>query len=112
MNLSAFWKQRVAGPLVDLLSQGMAAEAIALSVALGLVLGVFPIFGFPTLFCTLAAAALRLNLPAIQCVNYLAYPLQFALLIPFIRLGDWLFRAAPSIGGAGEIGRASCRERV
>jgi hypothetical protein len=35
----------------------------------------------------------RLNLPAIQLVNYCVYPLQLALLIPFIRAGEWLFGA-------------------
>ncbi len=73
----------------------MAPESIALSVALGVVLGVFPVFGCPTIFCALAALALGLNLPAIQAVNYLAYPLQFILLVPFIRLGGWLFRFTP-----------------
>ena len=35
----------------------------------------------------------RLNLPAIQLVNYLVYPLQLALIIPFIRFGEVLFGA-------------------
>ena len=103
MSLSAFWRRNVAAPLLVFSSQGMAAETIALSIALGLVLGVFPVFGCPTIFCAVAALALRLNLPAIQCVNYLAYPLQFALLVPFIRLGGWLFRSAPGVGVAGVL---------
>jgi hypothetical protein len=37
--------------------------------------------------------AWQLNLPAIQVVNYFVYPLQIALLIPFFRLGERLFRA-------------------
>ena len=36
---------------------------------------------------------LRLNQPLIQAVNFLAYPLQLALLIPFLRAGEWLFGA-------------------
>jgi hypothetical protein len=36
---------------------------------------------------------LRLNLPAIQIVNYFVYPLQIVLLIPFFRLGEKLFGA-------------------
>ncbi len=70
----------------------MPVESIALCVAVGLVLGVCPVYGCPTIFCALAAILLRVNLPAIQLVNYLAFPLQLALLIPFIRLGGWLFR--------------------
>jgi hypothetical protein len=37
----------------------------------------------------------RLNLPAIQLVNWLIYPLQIILLLPFLRLGEKLFHAAP-----------------
>ena len=38
---------------------------------------------------------MRLNQPLIQLVNYLAYPLQIALLIPFYRAGERLFGAEP-----------------
>jgi uncharacterized protein (DUF2062 family) len=66
---------------------GMSPETIALILSVGLVLGVFPIFGLPTLLCAVAAFALRLNAPAIQLVNQLASPLQLALLIPLARIG-------------------------
>jgi uncharacterized protein (DUF2062 family) len=81
------WKRRT----LAVLGAGMSAEGIARSVALGSVLGVFPIFGCPTLLCSAAALMLRVNLPALQLVNYLVYPLQIALLMPFIRLGEYLF---------------------
>ena len=45
-----------------------------------------------TPFAVAAAIFLRVNLSAIQLVNYLAFPLQLTLLVPFIRLGGWLFR--------------------
>lgn len=81
--------------MVGLLTQGVTCEKIAWSLTLGIVVGVFPVLGSTTVLCALAAAILRLNLPAIQLVNYLVYPMQFALLIPFIRLGETLFRAPP-----------------
>ena len=65
----------------------MRPETIALIFVLGLVLGVFPVFGFPTLLCAGAAILFRLNLPAIQIVNQVCAPLQYALLIPLGRLG-------------------------
>jgi uncharacterized protein (DUF2062 family) len=93
-------KRSVMERLLGLAKQGLAPETIALSVALGFVFGVFPVFGCPTIFCALAAVTLRLNLPAIQFVNYLVYPLQLALLVPFVRMGDWLFRSpAPQVLG-------------
>ena len=80
-------------PLVALLTQGITPKKIALSVALGVVVGCFPLLGTTTTLCVLAAMALGLNLPAIQIVNYLVYPLQLLLLIPFIRLGEVMMRA-------------------
>jgi len=80
-------------PIVDLLRQGITPEKIALSLAIGICLGVFPVIGSTTILCTLAAIVFRLNLPAIQLVNYFVYPLQLALLTPFIRFGEVLFRS-------------------
>jgi hypothetical protein len=67
---------------------------IALIFVLGLVLGVFPVFGLPTLLCAAVAIVFRLNLPAIQLVNQISAPLQYALLLP-------LGRAGAHITGAG-----------
>jgi uncharacterized protein (DUF2062 family) len=78
--------------IVDLMRQGITPHKIALSVALGAMLGVIPVIGSSTLLCAAAALILGINLPLIQVVNYLVYPLQLLLLIPFIQAGQWLFR--------------------
>jgi uncharacterized protein (DUF2062 family) len=88
-----FLQRRVVRPVIDLLKQGVTPEKMALSLALGAALGVFPALGWTTSLCAIAALALRLNLPAIQIVNYFVYPAQIALLLPFFRLGEKLFRA-------------------
>jgi uncharacterized protein (DUF2062 family) len=74
--------------------EGVSTETLVLSVGLALVLGIFPVYGCPTLLCAAAAIILRLNLPAMQLVNVLTSPLQIALLIPFHRLGELLLPAA------------------
>ena len=74
-----------------LLGEGMSSDKISLSIALGVALGIFPVLGSTTLLCAIAALVLRLNLPAIQVVNYLVYPLQLILLTPFYGAGSWLF---------------------
>jgi uncharacterized protein (DUF2062 family) len=100
-----FFHRKLVRPILDLLRQGVTPEKIALSLALGAALGVFPALGWTTALCTIAAIVLRLNLPAIQIVNYLMYPAQIVLLVPFFRLGEKLFRAphlavsAPQIYG-------------
>ena len=84
-------RRKIIQPFLELLRQGISPEKLALTIALGLMLGVIPVLGSTTLLCALAAASLRLNLPAIQLVNGLAWPLQLALYIPFLRAGAWLF---------------------
>jgi uncharacterized protein (DUF2062 family) len=91
--MKSFLQRRVLRPIQRLLLQGITPQKIALTLALGVVLGLFPVMGSTSLLCAAAAIALRLNLPAIQAVNYFMYPLQLLLIVPFIRAGEFLFRA-------------------
>ena len=52
-----FWRRRLGDPLVSLLAQGLTPERLALSLAAGLVLGLFPIVGATTLLCLAAGCA-------------------------------------------------------
>lgn len=88
-----FFHRRVVAPIVALLTQGITPEKIALSLAFGIVLGTFPVLGSTTVLCAAAALVFELNLPAIQLVNYLIYPMQLFLLVPFLRIGEKLFHA-------------------
>jgi uncharacterized protein (DUF2062 family) len=107
---AGFFKRRLVRPILDLLRQGVTPEKIALSVALGAALGVIPVLGWSTALCAISAIVLRLNLPAIQIVNYFVYPAQIALLVPFFRWGERLFNAphfpisAPKIYGLFQTG--------
>jgi uncharacterized protein (DUF2062 family) len=91
-----FWRSKVVRPIRGFLRQGLTPQKLAFTIALGIALGVTPVLGSTVLLCTLAAFAFRLNLAAIQLVNWLVYPLQVALLIPFYRIGGWMFKAPPS----------------
>ena len=77
------------------LSQGVSPRRLALTLALGFAIGCIPVIGVPTLVCAALALALRLNLPAIQAANYAAMPLQFVLIVPFVRMGGWIVAAKP-----------------
>ena len=90
-----WFHRKIAEPILGLLKQGITPEKIALSIAVGVALGVFPVLGSTTALCAAAAVLLRLNLPAIQIVNWLVYPLQIVLLLPFIRLGEAMYQAPP-----------------
>jgi uncharacterized protein (DUF2062 family) len=73
------------------LRQGISPRRLALTLALGFAIGCIPVVGVPTLTCAALALLLRLNLPAIQAANYVMTPLQLLLIVPFARLGEWLF---------------------
>lgn len=101
--MNDFLQKRLVRPIVQLLTQGITPERIALSLAFGFMLGLFPVLGTTSLLCLAAAMLFRLNLPAVQLVNFLVNPLWFALLIPFIRAGEWLFGAPPLAMTASQI---------
>jgi uncharacterized protein (DUF2062 family) len=87
--------RRILEPLLSLLKQGVAPDRLALCVAVGVVVGNVPILGISTILCAAIALAFRLNLPAIQLVQAAMAPTQVLLIIPFVRLGEWLLRAPP-----------------
>lgn len=92
--------RKLAARVNDLLSSGITPQKLALTVALGACVGVMPVLWGTSLVCALLAAKLRLNHGAVQVVNYLCYPLQIALFIPFCRLGQTLFNWGPKASTA------------
>lgn len=101
--MRALLRRRLVEPLLRQLTQGVSPAALALALALGVVLGALPVLGATTALCATAAAALRLNQPAIQVANYAAYPLQLALYVPFFQAGAWLFGEPPVPFTLGQI---------
>jgi uncharacterized protein (DUF2062 family) len=85
--------RRLVEPLLTLLRQGMTPSRLALCVSIGIVVGNIPILGVSTILCAVIALAFRLNLPAMQLAQAAMAPTQILLIIPFVRLGEWLTRA-------------------
>ena len=94
-GMRGFLRRRVADPLLLLLKQGLTPETLALSLALGASLGLFPVLGATTALCVAAGLALRLSHPALQVANYVVYPLQVPLILVFVRIGERIVGAAP-----------------
>jgi uncharacterized protein (DUF2062 family) len=94
--LRRLWNERVAAPVTASLRQGLTPEGIALSLAFGVAVGLFPVVGATTLLGLALGSALRLNLPVLQVANWAAYPLQLALVLPLVRLGERLTGAPPA----------------
>ena len=87
--------RRLLAPLLALLRQGVSPSRLALCVSIGIVVGNIPILGVSTILCSLIALLFRLNLPAIQIVQAAMAPSQILLIIPFVRLGEWILRDPP-----------------
>jgi uncharacterized protein (DUF2062 family) len=79
----------------DALRQGLTPHKLSMTCAMGVVIGIFPVFGTTTILCFIVAIAFRLNIPLIQLVNYLVAPLQLLFIIPFVKVGTILFRLNP-----------------
>ncbi|MFP4090056.1 MAG: DUF2062 domain-containing protein [Cyclobacteriaceae bacterium] len=95
-------KYKAGRMILSQVRQGTSPPLLSLTVTLGAVLGIIPVFGFITGVCAAVAAWLRLNVPLSIAVLYAVMPLQLLLFIPFIRLGEWLFpieklRLAPEL---------------
>jgi len=104
------WRRRTLDVVVAQLRQGVTADKIALTLAIGLIFGLFPIFGTTTALCVLAALWLKLNQPLMQLVNWFAAPLQLPGIYLFVRVGERLTHSAPvqfSIPGLVQQFRAS-----
>jgi uncharacterized protein (DUF2062 family) len=89
------WQRHVIDPIAAQLTQGITPEKIALTLAVGSALALFPILGTTTLLCLLAGILLRLNQPIIQIVNALCTPFHLPVIYCLVRLGNWMF-AVPS----------------
>lgn len=81
--------------LVGFLKSGITPKRLALTCALGVIVGIFPIWGITTLLCFIVAPLFRVNIVVLQLVHYFVYPLQLILIIPFIKLGTYLFNVNP-----------------
>ncbi len=88
-------KRRLWEPLLALLRAGISPDRLALCVAIGIVVGNIPILGLSTILCTVIALLFRLNLPAMQLVQAAMAPTQLLLIIPYVRLGEWILQVPP-----------------
>jgi hypothetical protein len=90
-SVKAWFKKRLIDPIMGQLVQGYSVETVALSIAVGLGIACIPILGVSTFLGIIIASLFSLNHIVLQTINYIAYPLQIALIIPFLMLGQRFF---------------------
>ncbi|OAY71660.1 hypothetical protein ACMD2_10588 [Ananas comosus] len=85
-------KEKILDPLLQIIKRGAEPKELAFSTALGVTLGVFPICGTTVLLCGMAIALLgdRCHAPSVMLANFVATPIELSLVIPFLRLGEFI----------------------
>lgn len=81
-------------PILALLRMGATPESLAWSIAAGLLVGINPVIGTTTILCVAVSFPFRLNPVASQIANHAMFPLELALVVPFIGLGSRVFHTA------------------
>lgn len=81
-------KNKATKKIKEILKQGITPEKLALSLSLGITVGIIPLYGLTSLLITLVALGFRLNFAVTHMVHYIVHPLQIALIIPFLKLGE------------------------
>lgn len=90
LNPDSRFYRWVIRPIVNQLKQGTSPEKLSWSVSLGVTLGIFPIMGSTSLVCFIIGHLFRLNQPILHLFKTFTYPLQLALILVYIRLGQML----------------------
>jgi uncharacterized protein (DUF2062 family) len=89
--IQGFFKRYVGSPIISLLKEGLTPELLAVSMASGFIIGTFPLVGTTTAICIMISILFRMNLLVIQLGNWLIYPIQLLLIVPFMIMGEHLF---------------------
>ena len=90
------YSSRILIPISNIRKEGFSSETLALSISIGIIGGAFPVLGLASYICLLLTLSLKQNIIIVQVVNWLVYPIQILLLIPFMKLGNAIF-------GGGDI---------
>ena len=89
----SFWQRRLIDPVRALFLQGITPDRVALTFAVGTACSLLPFLGFTSLLNLGVGLWLRLNQPILQTLNQLLGAAQLALILVYVRLGEFLWRA-------------------
>ena len=88
-----FWRRRVVDPLVSQLTQGVTPDRLAATLAVGSACSLFPFLGTTSALNLGLGLWLRMNQPVLQGWNQLLGPVQVAMILVYVRIGEWIWRA-------------------
>jgi uncharacterized protein (DUF2062 family) len=86
-----------------LLKQGLTPRELSQSIIVSGLISIIPILGVSTFMITTVSLKSKLNLPVMIALSYLMWPVQILLIIPFIRVGEFIFSVPRNHHTADEI---------
>lgn len=107
-----FWRRRVVQPVRDQLTQGITPDRLAVTFAVGTACSLLPFLGFTSLLNLGVGLALRLNQPILQTLNQLLGPVQLALILVYVRMGEIIWGAGGTHFTVGEVLRVFRDESI
>jgi uncharacterized protein (DUF2062 family) len=102
----SFWRRRLVDPIVALLTQGVAPDKVAATLAVGTVCSMFPFLGTTSALNLGVGLWLRMNQPILQTLNQLLGPIHLVMILVYVRVGEWLWRAEGERFSIAEMIRA------
>ena len=85
------------------LKQGLTPRELCQSIIVSGLISTIPILGVGTIMLTAVSLKRKLNLPIMISFGYLLWPIQILLIIPFIRVGEFIFSVPRNHYGVEEI---------
>ncbi len=93
----------IKGKINRLFNQGLTPIKLSQSILVAGALSIVPILGVTTFVLTALSLKRKLNLPIMIAISYLMWPIQLLLVIPFIRIGEFIFSIPPTNHTTEEI---------
>jgi uncharacterized protein (DUF2062 family) len=82
---------KVKAKTTALLKQGLTPKELSQSIIVSGLISTIPILGVSTFMITTVSLKRKLNFPVMISLSYLMWPIQIFLIIPFIRVGEFIF---------------------
>lgn len=100
---SGFWRRRLVQPVRDQLTQGITPDRLAATFAVGTTCSLLPFLGLTSLLNLAVGVPLRLNQPILQTLNQILGPVQLALILGYVRVGEAIWGAEGAHFTVGEV---------
>jgi hypothetical protein len=79
-----------------LFMQGLTPKELSQSIIVSGLIAIIPVLGVSTFMITTVSLKWKLNLPVMIALSYLMWPVQILMIIPFIRIGEFIFSVSPN----------------